>query len=383
MTRHLKSNVVYLIKRSLHGQVYLVNGLGIVCHFASGALGIKVLRDIFDVRVVNGYEPIESYPIRDLPLEIRYCVSVSGRRKKSKSQAPTHVSKVMKICNDIGENLLPTLLSKPKRDSDRIDISINFGMTDQKCHCYESWTIFGNIKPDLITGSIKLVSNKILDDLGRLCMFFSDNIVPYHHLESAFPVDTILDGFAKQLRVSENEINRFRVPALSIILPSLNLLRPHCDTLNARESTNDFTYQVMVPIKVSSLSGDVQNHIKKAYGKKNNIELLPITFLFYTRRCVKVYNTRKSNIEDFVSKPNGGRETVGRRLLSEIFTDMGRSYHQRVMNESGYQTISDSCQPVKKEYYYAGNGTEIEELCDKMVRSLHFICKIFFYFIEI
>ena len=357
-----KSVRVFALKRSSHGQVYMITDLATICHFALGSNAFKILQKIFDIRIVTGF-PDED--VSTLPPQVRYCVSVSGRDPEMKMRSD-HDRTLITMATKLAHEILPMIINLKKNVSDRVNYSFSLGLTGSKCHEYESFTIFNNVKPGLISNPG--LTDEMLASFGNFAEYFSKVTVPLLRMQDGFFFTDALNEFAKQLFVDCSKTSRnFLTPAISCILPGIsgNLLRPHRDLLNGMKGSKDYTFQVMVPVILNDLPEKTRFRISKTFGDK--MTMLPVTFLFYTRRSLASYLKKKAEISSFCLSKQ--KETEGRQFIVEQFTDMGRTYHQRTFCVNGYKQISKECKILDEILRFSGIGISIDELSDKMVST--------------
>lgn len=180
---------IFSIKRSIHGQLYLLNDLHNICHFGLSTEGMKMLTKICSVDLITGFGI--SLPQHE---KVRHCRSVSG--VTGQSNVDNVDSRLLKIVSSIAVKLLPKLIHEVQpKSSDHVDISMSLGLTNQKCHEYIHFTHFNHVLPGLVNLPPYL-SDDIICNLSTLATYFSNVFIPHHNLEQSFPLSSVLDSFA-------------------------------------------------------------------------------------------------------------------------------------------------------------------------------------------
>ena len=110
------------------------------------------------------------------------------------------------------------------------------------------------------------------------------------------------------------------------------MLRPHKDMMNPKGDT-DVTCQINVSIDLKDIPTELHDQVQKEHGDAQSI---PISILFYHRKCNFQYEKRKKAISMYIKR--GGKETEGRTQIVDVFGDVTShfNYRERFFTKSGY-----------------------------------------------
>ena len=311
---HFAGKKVLLLKRCIHGQLYICEGFRNMVHFTLGSCGKKELTKFLDLAKIHyselrGYSKIDGTlpswiyalsmpnPGKEIPTPVQIKL-----HKKVEEAAAAFLPHLLKVSSSyiLVNNIIITIsyiyhcphfaIKLPSSKSERFKRCINLGLTDQKCDQYKIINLLRNIKPGLIqtTTLDKEIGTPDLRLLAELSLLLHREILPSTDsfkdslpLRSG-PYSELLSEFARQLGLEdENDIEAFRTAGMAVSI-ACSLLG-HKDLLNPG-GKDDVTIQMNVSLEVKSLSPELQVLVRQVLG--DNVRVIPVSFIFYPRRCV-------------------------------------------------------------------------------------------------
>jgi hypothetical protein len=261
-------------------------------------------------------------------------------------------------------------------NTDRVDRCINLGLTDQKCDQYEVVNILGGIKPSLIQTktSTRDLPPEVLKGIADLALYCLRDVIPKTNFDKCYPnskgpLHDLHTEFARQLCLTDcKDIEEYCIPGIALIIPTM--LRPHKDMMNPKGDT-DVTCQINVSIDLKHIPTELHDQLQKEHGDAQSI---PISILFYPRKCNFQYEKRKKAISMYIKR--GGKEIEGRTQIVDVFGDVTShfNYRERFFTKSGYVSRALECkETTAKDFGFEGKiGTSLAAV-DKMVS--HFVSK--------
>ena len=286
---HFAGKKVLLLKRCIHGQVYICEGFRNMVHFTVGSCGKKELTKFFESAMIH-YSELRGYSKVDgtSPSWI-YALSMPSPGKGS----PTPVqSKLHKKVEEVATAFLPHLLKVssyifgvnnivitisyisrcphyatklPSSKSERFKRCINLGITDQKCDQYKIINLLRNIRPGLIQTKTldKEIGTPDLRLLAELSLLLHREILPStKSFKDSLPLrpgpySELLSEFARQLGLEdEDDIEAFRTAGIAVSI-ACSLLG-HKDKFNPG-GKDDITIQLNVSLEIKFLSPELQD----------------------------------------------------------------------------------------------------------------------------
>lgn len=312
-------NYVHIIPRSIHGQLYLVQGLSKSPHFSLGPEGVKVLLSFCCEK------------------KIGFCSYNGTSEHYTKSNTGTLFVKTVnhlkhsfiedgytKLMNEMTNTLWDTLFSSTPKNSYRAPQLLNLGITNQKCDQYVRCTITGRVGLNLISTKSKKMqlSEDSLKSIGSLLMFLIDYCLPSTSLKNVF--DTIdkyeleyIHQFGKQLGLTEESgLLRFIFPSISIL--ANRYLNGHCDKMNPTDPSKDFTMAVSAQVQTKNCPMPLRLIVQKEYPIA-----IPMCLVVYKRKALLDYAARMRSIDEYryknINEVHGRTKLVS--LMKSVYTD--------------------------------------------------------------
>ena len=230
-----KIGIVLIIPRSIHGQLYILQGLHNSPHFSLGPNGTQTLIDFCNVKKVSFYHSKQNKEMTDNIPTGMYVKSV----------IPNNVSytekKYIQLMKEMTHELWYSLFHPEQSRHIRASHLINLGVTNQKCDQYVRTSITGRVGLNLISTKTQKIdlSKTALSSIGKLLMYIIDFCLPATPMSQSFQGTSIFEDkyiklFGKQLGITEDMgLDRFVFPAVSILVNKD--LNPHCDSMNPCE----------------------------------------------------------------------------------------------------------------------------------------------------
>jgi hypothetical protein len=354
-------NYVHIIPRSIHGQMYLVQGLSKSPHFSLGPEGVKVLLSFCSEK------------------KIGFCSYNGTSEHYTKSNTGTVFVKTInhlkhsfiedgytKLMNEMTNTLWETLFSSTPRNSYRAPQLLNLGITNQKCDQYVRCTITGRVGLNLISTKSKKIqlSENALKSIGSLLMFLIDYCLPSTSLKNVF--DTVdkyeleyIHQFGKQLGLTEETgLLRFVFPAISILVN--RYLNAHCDKMNPTQPSDDYTMALSTQVQSSNCPMPLQVTVQKRYPIA-----VPMCVVIYKRKALLDYAARMRSIDEYryknIDEITGRTKIVS--LLKSVYTDA--DYVGMFFNNNSRQAILDRF-TVDSTSIFKYKMATIPEAVDKM-----------------
>ena len=306
-----KIGMVLIIPRSIHGQLYIVQGLHNSPHFSLGPNGTQTLIDLCQVNKVSFYNSNQKKEMtNDIPAGM-YVKSVN----------PNNVSftekKYIELMKEMTHELWYSLFHPEQSRHLRASHLINLGVTNQKCDQYVRTSITGRVGLNLISTNTQKIdlSKTALSSIGKLLMYIIDFCLPATPMSKSFQGTSIFEDkytklFGEQLGITEAMgLNRFVFPAVSILVNQD--LNPHCDSMNPREMEDDYTFSLSAQVPTNECPRDLYSLLKVSHPVS-----IPMCIVIYKRKALIDYARRCLNVQRYINE--NSLEISGRTKLIRL-----------------------------------------------------------------